>query len=46
MQENLLNSVIKIAKNRDVDSLEYSLTSTIQEFIGCKKVLVYKDIEF
>ena len=45
MQENLLNSVIKITKNRDVDSLEYSLISTIQEFIGCKEVSVYKDIE-
>ncbi|NWL17367.1 GGDEF domain-containing protein [Pseudoalteromonas sp. Scap03] len=45
MQENLLNSVIKITKNRDVDSLEYSLISTIQEFIGCKEVSVYKDVE-
>ena len=45
MQENLLNSVIKITKNRDVDSLEYSLISTIQEFIGCKEISVYKDIE-
>lgn len=45
MQENLLNSVIKITKNRDVDSLEYSLISTIQEFIGCKEVSAYKDIE-
>ncbi|RJE76511.1 GGDEF domain-containing protein [Pseudoalteromonas citrea] len=45
MQEELLNSVIKITKTRDVDSLEYSLISTIQEFIGCKEVAVYKDLQ-
>lgn len=44
MQEDLLNSVIKITKTRDVDSLEYSLVSTIQEFIGCEEVAVFKDL--
>jgi diguanylate cyclase (GGDEF)-like protein len=44
MQEELLNSVIKITKTRDVDSLEYSLISTIQEFIGCEEVGIYKDL--
>ena len=45
MQEDLLNSVIKITKTRDIDSLEYSLVSTIQEFIGCEEVAVYKDLQ-
>lgn len=45
MEENLLNSVIKITKNRDVDSLEYSLISTIQEFVGCTEIVVYKDLD-
>ncbi|WP_404343883.1 GGDEF domain-containing protein [Pseudoalteromonas mariniglutinosa] len=45
MQEDLLNSVVKITKNRDVDSLEYSLISTIQEFIGCIEIAVYKDLQ-
>jgi diguanylate cyclase (GGDEF)-like protein len=45
MHEELLNSVIKITKTRDVDSLEYSLISTIQEFIGCQEVAVYKDMQ-
>lgn len=45
MQEELLNSVIKITKTRDVDSLEYSLISTIQEFIGCEEVGIYKDLQ-
>ncbi|CCQ11747.1 GGDEF family protein [Pseudoalteromonas luteoviolacea B = ATCC 29581] len=44
MQEELLNSVIKITKTRDIDSLEYSLISTIQEFIGCDEIAVYKDL--
>ncbi|MFC0116721.1 GGDEF domain-containing protein [Pseudoalteromonas xiamenensis] len=45
MQEELLNSVIKITKNRDIDSLEYSLISTIQEFIGCDEISVFKDLQ-
>ena len=45
MQEELLNSVIKITKTRDVDSLEYSLISTIQEFIGCQEIGIYKDLQ-
>ncbi|MFC3034625.1 GGDEF domain-containing protein [Pseudoalteromonas fenneropenaei] len=45
MQEELLNSVIKITKTRDIDSLEYSLISTIQEFIGCQEISVYKDLQ-
>lgn len=45
MQEELLNSVIKITKNRDIDSLEYSLISTIQEFVGCDEITVYKDLQ-
>lgn len=45
MEENLLNSVIKITKNRDVDSLEYSLISTIQEFVGCSEIVIYKDLD-
>ena len=45
MEENLLNSLIKITKNRDVDSLEYSLISTIQEFVGCTEIVVYKDLD-
>ncbi|KAF7786562.1 hypothetical protein PRUB_a1172 [Pseudoalteromonas rubra] len=43
MQEELLNSVIKITKTRDIDSLEYSLLSTIQELVGCKHLCVYKN---
>jgi diguanylate cyclase (GGDEF)-like protein len=45
MQEELLNSVIKITKTRDVDSLEYSLITTIQEFIECNEIAVYKDMQ-
>ncbi|KZN45995.1 GGDEF domain-containing protein [Pseudoalteromonas luteoviolacea] len=44
MQEELLNSVIRITKTRDIDSLEYSLLSTIQEFIVCQSISVYKTI--
>ncbi|OHU87790.1 MULTISPECIES: GGDEF domain-containing protein [Pseudoalteromonas] len=42
MQEELLHSVVKLTKTRDVDSLESSLLSTIHEFIGCQKVSIYK----
>jgi diguanylate cyclase (GGDEF)-like protein len=42
MQEELLNSVVKLTKTRDVDSLESSLLSTIHEFIGCQQVCIYK----
>ncbi|WP_440053454.1 GGDEF domain-containing protein [Pseudoalteromonas sp. T1lg65] len=45
MQEELLNSVVKITKTRDIDSLEYSLASTIHEFIHCQKIAVYKDLQ-
>ncbi|ESP90372.1 MULTISPECIES: GGDEF domain-containing protein [Pseudoalteromonas] len=45
MQEELLNSVIKITKTRDIDSLEYSLLSTIQEFINCQRISVFKIIQ-
>ena len=45
MQESLLNSVIKITKNRDIDSLEYSLISTIKEFVNCSEIAVYKDLD-
>ncbi|NNG41453.1 GGDEF domain-containing protein [Pseudoalteromonas sp. NEC-BIFX-2020_002] len=45
MQESLLNSVIKITKNRDIDSLEYSLISTIKEFVDCSEIAVYKDLD-
>lgn len=44
MQVNLLNSIIKITKNRDVDSLEYTIISTIQEFITCSEITIYKDL--
>ncbi|MCF6435181.1 GGDEF domain-containing protein [Pseudoalteromonas sp. MMG022] len=42
MQEELLHSVVKLTKTRDVDSLESSLLSTIHEFIGCQKISIYK----
>ncbi len=45
MQEELLNSVIKITKTRDVNSLEYSLVTTLQEFIQCQEIAVYKDLQ-
>lgn len=44
MQVNLLNSIIKITKNRDVESLEYTIISTIQEFITCSEITIYKDL--
>ena len=44
MQEELLNSVVKITKTRDVDSLEFSLVSTIHEFIECKEIIIYKNL--
>ncbi|NOU49550.1 GGDEF domain-containing protein [Pseudoalteromonas sp. JBTF-M23] len=44
MQEELLHSVVKLTKTRDVDSLESSLLSTIHEFIGCQEVSIYKSI--
>ncbi|WP_105168581.1 GGDEF domain-containing protein [Pseudoalteromonas sp. T1lg23B] len=44
MQEELLNSVVKLTKTRDVDSLESSLLSTIHEFIGCQQVSIYKSV--
>ena len=44
MQEELLNSVVKITKTRDVDSLEFSLVSTIHEFIECKEIVIYKNL--
>jgi len=45
MQEELLNSVIKLTKTRDVNSLEYSLVTTLHEFIQCKEIAVYKDMQ-
>ncbi|BBN81979.1 GGDEF domain-containing protein [Pseudoalteromonas sp. A25] len=44
MQEELLHSVVKLTKTRDVDSLESSLLSTIHEFIGCQAVSIYKSL--
>ncbi|ATC95704.1 GGDEF domain-containing protein [Pseudoalteromonas tunicata] len=44
MQEDLLNSVVKITKNRDIDSLEFSLISTIHEFLNCKDIIIYKNL--
>ncbi len=45
MQEDLLNSVIKLTKTRDVNSLEYSLVTTLHEFIQCKEIAVFKDMQ-
>ena len=45
MQVGLLNSIIKITKNKDVDSLEYTIISTIQEFVKCEEISIYKDLE-
>ncbi|MBD1582471.1 GGDEF domain-containing protein [Pseudoalteromonas sp. S16_S37] len=44
MQEELLHSVVKLTRTRDVDSLESSLLSTIHEFIGCQEVSIYKSV--
>ncbi|MFY8275072.1 GGDEF domain-containing protein [Pseudoalteromonas sp. SSDWG2] len=45
MQENVLNSVINLTKTRDVNSLEYSLVTTLHEFVQCNEVAVYKDLQ-
>ncbi|ARU55342.1 signal transduction diguanylate cyclase [Oleiphilus messinensis] len=45
MQEVLLNSLVNITKTRDIDSLEYSLVSTIHEFIGCQQIAIYKKMD-
>lgn len=44
MQKDLLNSVVKITRHRDVDSLELSLLSTIGEFLHPTEVALYKDL--
>ena len=44
MQKDLLNSVVKITKHRDVDSLELSLLSTISEFLSPSEAALYKDL--
>ncbi|WP_196140515.1 GGDEF domain-containing protein [Aliikangiella sp. G2MR2-5] len=46
MNEEILNSVIKITKNSDVDSLELSLVKTLVEFLNCSRVSIYKDLKF
>lgn len=42
MQKDLLNSVVQITRHRDVDSLEISLLTTLQEFIETKHVILFK----
>ncbi|WP_372770810.1 GGDEF domain-containing protein [Pseudoalteromonas sp.] len=44
MHKDLLNSVVKITKHRDTDSLELSLLSTISEFLSPKEAALYKDL--
>lgn len=44
MQKDLLNSVVKITRHRDVDSLELSLLSTISEFLQPTEAALYKDL--
>ena len=44
LQKDLLNSVVKITKHRDVDSLELSLLSTISEFLSPSEAALYKDL--
>jgi len=46
MNQEILNSVIKITKNSDVESLEYSLVKTLIEFVGCTRISIFKDLRF
>lgn len=45
MEHKILQSVIKITKQRDVDSLEYSLVATLAEVIPANWISVYKLID-
>ncbi|WP_196138725.1 GGDEF domain-containing protein [Aliikangiella sp. G2MR2-5] len=42
MESELLKSVIRITKSRDVDSLEYSLLATLAELIPCDRINIYR----
>ena len=42
MNEQILKSVIEITKQRDVDSLEFSLVSTLAEFVPAYEITLYK----
>ncbi len=42
MNEQILKSVIEITRQRDVDSLEYSLVSTLAEYVPAYEIIIYK----
>ena len=42
MNEQILKSVIEITRQRDVDSLEYSMVSTLAEFVPAYEITLYK----
>ncbi|MBT4519120.1 MAG: GGDEF domain-containing protein [Halieaceae bacterium] len=42
MQNKVLQSVIEITKNRDLDSLEYSLVATLKELVPARQIEVFK----
>lgn len=42
MNEQILKSVIEITRQRDIDSLEYSLVSTLAEFVPAYEITLYK----
>lgn len=45
MNDQILKSVIEITRQRDIDSLELSLVSTLAEFIPVSAITLYKSLQ-
>src|SRR3989304_3305831 len=45
MNDRILKSVIEITRQRDIDSLELSLVSTLAEFIPVSAIALYKSLQ-